>query len=115
MKRIIKLNNNVSVEVKKVEDRTIIILDRNGERVILSDLKTNDTFTSDIVRDDNYVVVYSKGCMMNQIPLVIECAYNIKTDTILNTKKNPKLAENLEMMLISKRCFNIIPIILWLN
>lgn len=115
MSEIIKINDNVNVEIKKIKDRTIIILDRMGERVILSDLKTSDTFTCLVVRDDNYVVVYSKGCMMNQIPLVIECAYNIKTDTILNTKKNPKLAENLEMMLISKRCFNIIPIILWLN
>lgn len=87
MSEIIKINDNVNVEIKKIKDRTIIILDRMGERVILSDLKTSDTFTCHVVRDDNYVVVYSKGCMKNQIPLVVECAYNIKTDTILNIKE----------------------------
>lgn len=115
MSEIIKINDNVNVEIKRMKGRTIIILDRMGKRVILSDLKTSDTFTSHVVRDDNYIVVYSKNSTMNQMPLEIECAYNIKTDTFLNTKKNPKLAKDLEMMLISKRSFDIITIILWLN
>ena len=115
MEQVIKINDKVSVEVKKVKGRTIVILDRNGERLVLANKVINEGFSCDVEYDDNYVVVYSKGSMMNQIPLIIECAYSIKNDAILNTKKNKKLAYDLEMMLISKRLFNVITIILWLN
>lgn len=99
MERVIKINDKVSVEVKKVKGRTIVILDRNGERLVLANKVINEGFSCDVVYDDNYVVVYSKGSMMNQIPLIIECAYSIKNDAILNTKKNKKLAETFQKML----------------
>lgn len=111
MNDIIEINNDVFVEIKRKENRTIIILNRNGDRVVLADKRTSEGFSCDVVCDDNYVVVYSKGSMMNQIPLIVECAYSINSDAILNTKKNKKLAKDLEMMLISKRLFDIFTVV----
>ena len=115
MVNVIKINDNISIEVKKSEFRTVITLNRNGEKIILSDSYTDYAIMCDVAYDDNYIVVYTKDNTINQFPLEIECAYNIKTNTFFNVRRNSKLAENLEMMLINKRMFNIAPVILWLN
>ena len=44
MNDIININNDVFVEIKRKENRTIVVLDRNGERVVLSNLKTSEGF-----------------------------------------------------------------------
>ena len=44
MKEIFKLNDTTSVEKKKQFKRTIITLNKNSQKVVLSDLKTDDYF-----------------------------------------------------------------------
>ena len=90
MKEIFRLNDKTSVEKKKQFKRTIITLNKNSQIVVLSDLKTNDYFWSNVVFDENYVVVYSRGCMVNQIPLNIEAAYNIKEKRLIDLDKKNK-------------------------
>lgn len=107
MKNIININDLITIEINKKFGRTIITLNKNGNKEVLSSLKTNDYFWSDIKFDENYIIVYSSGCMVNQIPLKIESAYNIKTDTILDLEKDKKLATELEYMFISKQGFDI--------
>lgn len=107
MKENIFINNNLCIEKNKKRKRTIITLIKDDEKIVLSDLKTDDFFWSDVVYDENYVIVYSRGCMVNQIPLVVECAYNIKTDTIIDTKKDRKLGLELEYMYIGKYSFEV--------
>lgn len=107
MKKTYEINKNIFVEINKKRNRTIISLVKDGEKTLLSDLKTNDYFWSNIVFDENYIIVYSRGCIVNQIPLTIECAYNINTDEILDTKEDKKLAVELEYMYISKYSFEV--------
>lgn len=115
MKTNVKINENLNVEVNKKINRTIIALNKNGEKIVLSDLKTDECFFSNVKFDENYVVVYSRGCMANQIPLKVEAAYNIKTNCILDVKNDIKLAKELEYMLISKWGFDITTIISVIN
>lgn len=107
MKNIININDSITIEINKKFGRTIITLNKNGKKEVLSSLKTNDYFWSDAKFDENYIIIYSRGCMVNQIPLKIESAYNIKTDTILDVQKDKKLATELEYMFISKQGFDI--------
>ena len=114
MKEIFRLNDKTSVEKKKQFKRTIITLNKNSQKVVLSDLKTNDYFWSNVVFDENYVVVYSRGCMVNQIPLNIEAAYDIKEERLLDLSYK-KLKVILEYMFISKRGFELTDILTFIN
>ena len=114
MKEIFKLNDTTSVEKKKQFKRTIITLNKNSQKVVLSDLKTDDYFWSDVVFDENYVVVYSRGCMINQIPLNIEAAYDLKEERMLDLSYK-KLKVILEYMFISKRGFELTDILTFIN
>lgn len=114
MREIFRLNDTTSVEIKEQFKRTIITLNKDLRREVLSDLKTDDYFWSDVVFDTNYVVVYSRGCMVNQIPLNIEAAYDIKEDRMLDLS-NKKLKVILEYMFISKRGFELTDILTFIN
>lgn len=114
MKEIYKLNDAISVEKKKQFKRTIITLNNNSQKLVLSDLKTDDYFWSDVVFDENYVVVYSRGCMVNQIPLNIEAAYDIKEKRMLDLSYK-KIKVILEYMFISKRGFELTDILTFIN
>ncbi len=107
MKDVININEEISIEKNKKRNRTIITLIKGSEKIVLSNLKTDEFFWSDVKYDENYVIVYSRGCMVNQIPLVVECAYNIKTDTIIDTRENRKLGLELEYMYIGKYSFEV--------
>lgn len=107
MKKIIKITDDIFVEKEKKRKKTVITLVKDGKKDILSELKTDDYFWSDVIFDENYVIVFSRGCMVNQIPLTIECAYNIKTDTIINTKEDMKLNLELQYMYLGKYSFEV--------
>ncbi len=90
----IKINDNIVIKKEKKyikqeefleKERTIITLIKNNQEQILSDLKTNDYFYSEIIYDKNNIVVYSKGYM---IPLNIEAVYNINRDIIFDLTNN---------------------------
>ena len=114
MNEIYQLNDTTSIEKKKHLKRTIITINKNSQKQVLSNLKTDDYFWSSVTFDKNYVVVYSRGCMTNQIPLNIEAAYDIKEERILDLS-NKKLKVILEYMFISKRGFELTEILTFIN
>ncbi len=114
MKKNIRINDDLNVEEIKKRDRTITSIYENGQRKILTDIETGDYFWSEIVFDENYLVVYSRGCMGNQIPLNIEAAYDIKEKRMVDLT-NKKIKELLEGMLISKIGFSIANILSFIN
>lgn len=114
MKREIKIINNLKVEENKKRKRTITSVIENGERKILTDIETDDYFWSKVIFDENYIVVYSRGCMVNQIPLNVEAAYDIKEKRMLDLS-NKKLKVILEYMFISTRGFELTDILTFIN
>lgn len=114
MKREIKVNNNLSIEENKKRKRTITSIIEDGQRKILADIETDDYFWSKVIFDENYIVVYSRGCMVNQIPLNVEAAYDIKEKRMLDLS-NKKLKVLLEYMFISTRGFELTDILTFIN
>lgn len=114
MKTNIKVNDELSIEVVNKRKRTITSISENGVKKVLTDIETNNYFWSKVVFDDNYVVVYSRGCMVNQIPLNIEAAYDIKEKRMLDLS-NKKLKVLLEYMFISTRGFELTNILSFIN
>ena len=114
MKREIKVNNNLSIEENKKRKITITSIIEDGQRKILADIETDDYFWSKVIFDENYIVVYSRGCMVNQIPLNVEAAYDIKEKRMLDLS-NKKLKVLLEYMFISTRGFELTDILTFIN
>lgn len=106
MKKRIKINERTSVGIDVCKGRTCIkVYDCVKGITVLSDIETDEYFTSDFKYNEYYIVAYSKGCMANQIPLSIDGAYSIKEKRKLEL--SPKLKELLENMLVTKRCFGL--------
>lgn len=114
MKKNIKVNDELSIEVVEKRNRTITYIYENGEKKVLTDIKTDDYFWSKVVFDENYVVVYSRGCMVNQIPLNVEAAYDIKEKRMLNLF-NEKLKVLLEYMFICTKGFELTNVLSFIN
>lgn len=110
----ITITNDISVEVVRKKTRTSMFLIKNGGKFLLTTMKTWDTFFVDFAYDDNYIVVYSRGTMINQIPLNIEEAYSIKHDKYLNME-NRRLKVLLEYMFISRRSFDLTTVLAAIN
>ncbi|MGM9882050.1 MAG: hypothetical protein ACI31S_04335 [Bacilli bacterium] len=77
-------------------------------------VKTEDYVWTYVTGDNNYIVVYSHGCTINQIPLNIGVAYNIKNRSTVNLE-NKKVKVLLEYMFISKKGFDIATVISFIN
>ena len=105
MKHYIKLNKDLTIEQIKKRNRTIISVINDKEKILLSDIETNNYYWNKFVFNDTYVIAYSRGCMINPIPLNIEAAYNIKEKRIITL--NDKIKVLLEYMLISKKGFEL--------
>ena len=106
MENRIKINERTSVGIETSKDRTCIkVYDMVNGITVLSDIETDEYFTSEFKYNEYYIVAYSKGCMANQIPLSIDGAYSIKDKRKLEL--SPKLKELLENMLVTKRCFGL--------
>ena len=106
MKNIVKINDNLSVKEDKRKNRTIISVIDDDKEILLSDIKTDEYFWNKWIYDDNYIVAYSRGCMVNQIQLNIEAAYSIKNKKLLDMT-NKKIKVLLEYMLIAKKGFDL--------
>lgn len=115
MKEIINVNDSLSIEKNKTKNRTILTLRRSDKDIVLSNLKIDEFFWSGFLYDENYIIVFSRGCMVNQIPLTIECAYNIKTNTLIDVKNNRQLCSDLEQMYIDKTSFELYMILPLIN
>ena len=107
------LNKGIAIEQISKRNRTIISVIVGNDKILLSDIKTNDYFWNKFVFNDTYVVAYSRGCMVNQIPLNIEAAYNIKEKRLINLDKKTKVL--LEYMMICKKGFDLANVLQEIN
>lgn len=106
MKEVKKVNDNLDIEIQTGFKRTVISVNKDNEKIILSDLETDEFFWANVTHDDNYIVVYSGGCFLNQKGIQVEKAYNIESNTVVEVENNPKLAENLKYMLVDRLPFD---------
>lgn len=114
MENITDIKENLQVKEIFKKGRTIISVIDDDKEILLSDIKTDDYFWNKWISDDNYIVAYSRGCMVNQIPLNIEAAYSIKNKRLLDLS-NKKIKVLLEYMLIAKRGFDLANVLSEIN
>ena len=114
MKKDFIISDGLSIEYVKKSKRTITTIILNGERIVLGDIKTDNYFWSKVVFDENYIVVYTRGCVVNPIPISIEAVYDIKEKRVLDLS-NEKLKVLLEYMFISKKVFKLTNILTFIN
>lgn len=114
MEKITDIKENLQVKEIFKKGRTIISVIDDDKEILLSDIKTDDYFWNKWISDDNYIVAYSRGCMVNQIPLNIEAAYSIKNKRLLDLS-NKKIKVLLEYMLIAKRGFDLANVLSEIN
>lgn len=115
MKRdTIVIDDELLVKIEKTNRKATVYICENGNKKLLAQVKTGDYVWAYVTGDNNYVVVYSRGCMINQIPLNIEAAYNIKNKSTVNLE-NKKVKVLLEYMFISKRSFDIATVLSFIN
>ncbi len=113
MKDVRRINSRVQVERNIRMKTTAISVIVDGEKTVLADMKTNDYFWLKYEHNDRYIVVYSRGCMVNQIPLKVEAAYDIKNEKVVEIKRKNQVI--LEYMLIGKKQFEIGTILEFIN
>lgn len=109
------LSSNLYILEKEGLSRKKIFIYHDDMEILLADVKKiTGAFCTRTVYDDNYIVVYSRGDMSNQIPLYIEAAYNIKNKSIVNLSDN-KIRLLLEFMLICKKPIDVGVILEYIN
>lgn len=114
MKKNIRINEKLELEELKKRGKTIINIYENNVKKVSVIEKTNDYFWVKYVYDENYIIIYSRGCMVNQIPLNIECVYDIKEKRNIDLS-NKKLKVLFESMYITKRGFDLSNILDFIN
>lgn len=114
METIVNIKNNLQLKEISEEGRTIITVLDGDKEVVLSNQETNEYYWTRAVFDDNYIVVYFRGCMENQMPLSIVAAYSIQERRVLDIT-NARMREYLEYMLISKKCFGLAKVLSEIN
>lgn len=115
MKNITHINKSLFIESAGSLNKRKAFVNHDGKKILLADVeKIAENFWIRTVYDENYIVVYSRGDMSNQIPLYIEAAYNIKNKSIVNLSDN-KTRELLEYMLICKKGFNLATVLQYIN
>lgn len=113
MKDVRRINSRVQVERNVRMKTTAISVIVDGVKTVLADMKTSDYFWLKYEHNDRYIVVYSRGCMVNQIPLKVEAAYDIKNEKVVEIKRKNQVI--LEYMLIGKEHFEIGTILEFIN
>lgn len=114
MIKTIKINDELSLEIVKKKRRTLVFLYDGMEKTVLSDIKTSEFFWSKVVYDENYIVVYTRGCMVNEIPLNVEVAFSIKNKSFINLE-NKKIKIVLQYMFICKKYFDLTQVLQTIN
>lgn len=113
MKTVKQITPRVQVERNQRMKTTAISVIVDGVKTVLADMKTNDYFWLKYEYNDRYIVVYSRGCMVNQIPLKVEAAYDIKNEKVVKLARKNQVI--LEYMLIGKKAFDMGTIIEYIN
>lgn len=114
MKRKHVLGEQLILEITERKNRTTVNIIDRGEKKQLARVKTREYFFCKVKLSAGYLVVYTRGCMVNNIPLVIEAAYSIKTREILNLDCD-KTRCLLDYMVISRTAFDIAEVLQLIN
>ncbi len=112
--QMIVLNEQLIVGITTTKKRTIISLYENGIKKLLSDKETGNYFWSKVAYNEYYIVAYSRGCMVNQIPLNIDAVYSIKDKKMLDLC-NKRLRVMLEYMLVCRKAFDLTHVLTTIN
>lgn len=114
MKKTRYIKEGIELELVKKPRKIIAILYVDDVRIQLCKVnKISEDFWVLYEYNENYLVIYSRGCMANQIPLTVEAVYdmtNKKTVPVLN--KNKVIFEH---MCISKKYIDTSVILEFLN
>lgn len=109
-----QINEEVELVTIKKRGNTSAMLFINGQTICLCTVKnTNDYFWVAYGKNENYLVVYSRGCMVNQIPLKVEAVYDLKNKKIIPVTMKNKVI--FEFMCVSKKGIDISVILEFLN
>ena len=108
-----RINDDISISCEKDGEKTIITLTDKNKSIVMFDEKTDDYYWAEYRVNEHYVVVFSRGCMMNQIPIYIERAYDIKEGRLVNL--NSYTRKVLEDMLICQRFIDSATILAIIN
>lgn len=114
MEKLTKVNDNLCIEELNDGNKTITSIIVNGKKKELTNIKPSNYFFSNVIYDENYIVVYSRGCMMNQIPLDIEAAYDIKNNKMLDIT-DEEIVRKLKYIYICKQNIHITNILTFIN
>jgi len=89
------------VIVKKTSSTSVMLyVDESPIRLCKVE-KTDNFFWVDYACNENYLVIYSRGCMANQIPLTIEAVYDMTSKKVIPVTKKNKVI--FEYMCIAKK------------
>ena len=114
MVKTTKINKDIIVKEEKNENNTRISVIDGDIEVLLSDVETDDFYFSRWINDENYIVAYSRGSMVNQMPLSNDGAYSITNKKLLDLT-NEKTKKLLEFMVVCKRGFSLFQILAEIN
>lgn len=91
--RLIKEGIKLVIIKKRGNTTAMIYVDDNPIRLCKVE-KTDEFFWVGYDFNENYLVIYSRGCMANQIPLIIEAVYDMTNKKVIPvTKKNKVIFE----------------------
>ena len=97
MKTLRTIREGIMLEINKKIIKTIVSIIVDGNKVQLCKVDdTDENFWVGYSFNENYLVVYSRGCMANQIPLKVEAVFDITNKRVISvTNKNKVIFEYL--------------------
>ena len=108
------ISNGLSVIKNEEVLSTISVKDGNKTTIISSEKLITSDYWHRWASNDYYVVTYTRGCMANQLPLIVRGAYDIKRHKLIDVS-DPKVSEALEFMLITMKGFGLDEVLTLIN
>ena len=95
MKTTRQIKENLKLVINKSIRRTSVMLYVGESPIRLCIVEgTSESFWVGYDFNENYLVIYSRGCMANQIPLTVEAVYDMTNKKVVPvTKKNKAIFE----------------------
>ena len=114
METIEKINENLSIKKVTTHITTTISIIEDEIETVLKRMGTNYAFSCNYIYNNDYIVVYSRGSMANQIPLEIETVYDIKNKECIEPL-TPEIKNAIEYMLVCRKTLDMNAVLLVLN
>ena len=114
MKKTRYIKDGIELELVKKARKTVVILYVDGTRIQLCKVDvTTENFWVAYEYNENYLVIYSRGCMANQIPLAVEAVYDMTNKKVICVLNKNKVI--FEYMCIAKKGIDASVILEFLN